>query len=118
MESKLTNIEQGLIYVKNNIQSDIMCGDCNECPPTKKTGCLFNEYRQGYILGEQSKQEELTRWNDPKEPPKHAKQILLKLKDRHFENIFYSVGTFYDGVFNHQFQFQYADIIGWRDIHE
>lgn len=90
--------------------------DCETC--LYRPDCSDVDYVWAFIDGAQSEHAELTKWHDPKEPPNHTNHILLKLKDRHFENIFYSVGTFYDGVFNHQFQSQYADIIGWRDIHE
>lgn len=72
----------------------------------------------GFIEGYQQAEKDLTEWHDPKEPPKHTDNVLLKLKDNHLGIIFYSVGSYYSGIYNHPYLEQRPTVIGWREIHE
>lgn len=75
---------------------------------------LRRAFRQGYRQAEK----DLTAWHDPKDPPKHTDNVLLKLKDNHLGIIFYSVGSYYSGIYNHPYLEQRPTVIGWREIHE
>lgn len=80
-------------------------------------GSAISGMRNAFCMGAASEREELTRWNDPKYPPKDDKRVLLKLRIAYTKKIRYAVGYYYRQIW---FGFAIGNdkILGWREIHD
>lgn len=58
----------------------------------------------------------LTKWHDPKEPPKPRKQVLVKTDTGNHDVAYYSEVV--DGWIANDGIYNTDQIIGWREIHE
>lgn len=74
-----------------------------------------------FIAGAMSEHEELTRWHDPKQPPTHSNEVLIKYYCGTGGGEFYIVGCYYKGKWKtplNTLDETYDKILGWREIHE
>ena len=75
-------------------------------------GCLWKHDAEVFSLGAKSEHEELTRWNSPECPPEDHREILVKVKNGYnIASYNPDKGYCIKGGF-------YAEILGWREIHE
>ena len=90
-------------------------GDCNSCEIL--ADCTWITDKAAFVAGAESEHEELTRWNDPKEPPQDDRSVLLKLRVPTTNDIRYIVGHYNENKWV-GFLIGLDKIIGWREIHE
>ncbi len=85
---------------------------------------LMENAERAVEIAEQEAEErirtELTRWHDPKEPPTHENEVLVKYTCGTGGCEFYIVAYYSNGEWqapNNTLD-EYDTILGWREIHE
>lgn len=93
------------------------CDDCNRW----KTTCRFYNDMISFVGGAKVQYQLLTKWNDPKQPPTHSNEVLIKYYCGTGGGEFHIVGSYENGKWKTPLDYldeKYDAILGWREIHE
>ncbi len=95
------------------------CGNCDRWT----SSCRFCLEVRSFIGGAKVQYQLLTKWNDPKQPPTHSNDVLIKYHCGTGGCDFFIVAYYSNGKWKTPFAPDYLDekydkILGWREIHE
>lgn len=86
-------------------------------------GYDIEDVRSAYLVWAEDEHKELTKWNDPNDPPENARTVLVKYLVRGESTPYYTTGFYLRGGHAMPTGWMTAVtvlscVIGWREIHE